>query len=710
MSKEQRLHRMAGKEDGEFSFREFIEETEDLVTRVAPSGVILYISSSSQKYYGKNPQECIGRNAFDFVHPEDREKTRKSFSKWLESGDSSFTFVNRQIHTDGTFRHVLWTISAIKDENGAINWFNSIARDITPQKQAELELQKIRKELELRVEERTKALKLAAEVFRHSLEGITITDHNNTIIDINEAFSTITGYSKEEAIGQNPNILKSDRHNDAFYRGMWKALLKNGVWKGEIWNRRKNGEVYPEWLSISKVTSEKGDVTNYVAVFHDISEFKATQSELSHQAYHDALTGLPNRTLLLDRLRKAVNAAKRDDGSLALLFVDLDNFKHVNDSLGHVVGDKVLQDAALRIARLVRQSDTVSRFGGDEFVILVTEVKEKHDTVLLAKRIMDSLADPFKVNSRSFMITPSIGIAFFPEDGITSESLIKHADLAMSEAKKMGRNTYHLFTPRLSEAVHRRIQMENDLRRAVMNREFTVFYQPKVRLSDGKITGMEALVRWQKPDGSLVPPIDFIPLSEKTGLIIPIGEQVLEIACMETVELNQQFGINLKLAVNLSLRQFKSEKLIRTLDGIMSMAQFPSEDLELEITESTVMSDVEFTTNVMNEMCKRGITFSIDDFGTGYSSLTHIKHLPLHTLKIDKSFVDGLPNNETDWKITQVIISLAKSFGLATVAEGVETVDQYVFLKNLGCDTIQGYLYSPPVPKEEFAKLLAKSI
>ncbi|WP_319779875.1 EAL domain-containing protein [Maridesulfovibrio sp.] len=691
------------------SFKDFIENTDDLFTQVDTDGKFLYLSPSSVKYYGLKPEECIGLSAFDFIHPDDKEKTAIAFNNWLKDSSSSFSYTNRQIHKNGNFCYMLWTITAVKDNKNNIKWFNSIARDITVQKETELELIEAKDKLKLIVEQKTEQLNLATEVFKHSSEGVTITNSNNKILFTNEAFTHITGYSHEEVVGKNPNLLKSNRHDPSFYHSIWRSLKLNGTWEGEIWNRRKSGEVFPEWISIKTIPDSEGNIINYIAVFRDISDAKAKQKKIRHQAYHDALTGLPNRTLLMDRIRKAIKSFKKNGKWIALLFIDLDNFKNINDSLGYVIGDAVLQEVATRLKNFINERDTVSRLGGDEFVIMLRDIENKHDAAVMADKIINLFSNIFTVQSHQFIITPSIGIALYPDDGNSPISLVRNADTAMNKAKQEGRNRYHLFTPGLTESALRRISLENKLRKAANDNSFTVFYQPKVDLMSGKVVGMEALVRWIEPDGNIISPAQFIPLAEETGLIVPIGEQVLEAACLDTVELNKRFGTNLKVSVNLSLGQFKQKNLSKNIMDIVTMTEIKPNCLELEITESTVMDNIAQTQKILNKLNELGITFSIDDFGTGYSSLSHLKNLPMHTLKIDQSFVSGLPTNKSDAKIVRAIISLAKSFDLSTVAEGIETIEQLNFMKEIGCEIMQGYYFSPPVPIERFSAILESS-
>lgn len=569
--------------------------------------------------------------------------------------------------------------------------------------QARQELSRAYLEMENVVAERTTSLRLAneelqlmAKVFEHSLDGISITDGDGKILRVNPAFSAITGYSPEEVMGQTPRILKSDRHDDDYYRRMWGAILSEGQWEGEIWNRRKNGEAYPEWLSISSITNEAGEPTHYVAVFHDISEIKRSEELMKHQAYHDALTGLPNRLLLLDRLKVAMNHSRRTGDRLALLYLDVDNFKTVNDSLGHSVGDLLLMSFAHRLKNLLREQDTVARLGGDEFVVMVEDAEGESSAVAVGERILDSLGAPFMVKGHELYVTASVGITIFPEDGDTPDALIKNADLAMYRAKETGKNNCQLFTLAMNERAQQRLVLEKDLRKAIEGRHFEVWYQPKVHLPTGGIIGMEALVRWRREDGSLTPPLEFIPVAEETGMIVPIGEQVLEAACRQAKTWHDSGYGHLALAVNLSVRQLAHKGLIDFIERLLRRTDIDPSLLEFEITETAIMSRVEQAVAVLEEIRRLGAHITVDDFGTGYSSLYYLKRFPIRGLKVDRSFVSNLPSDADDLAIVRTVVSMARGLGLHVTAEGVENVAQMETLRSLDCDFGQGYLYSPP--------------
>jgi len=547
------------------------------------------------------------------------------------------------------------------------------------------------------------------QAVEHALEGIVITDQSGHILTVNRAFSEITGYALEEVRGSNTRVLQSGRHDRVFYHQLWGSLLKNGRWSGEIWNRRKSGEIYPEILSISAIHDQEDHLTHYVAVFHDITEMKRQEERIVHQAYHDTLTGLPNRRLAHDRIEVSIAHVRRGGTKLAVLFLDLDNFKNVNDTLGHEWGDKLLLQVANRLVAKVREEDTVARLGGDEFLILVAAISSQEVVIELVQRLLRSFTAPFTVEGDDLYITASIGVAFYPEDGSDPGELTKHADIAMYQAKSRGKNRFCLYTSDLSERITFRQQLEYNLRQAVANREFTVFFQPKINPSANTITGAEALVRWQKEDGSIVSPADFIPLAEETGLIIPLGEQVLEYSCQVMQILNASGYTDFSLSVNLSPLQFTQSNLVERILAMLRKYGVPAAQLELEITETAMMTNLAKTVETLNQLVQAGISIAIDDFGTGYSSLSYLKRLPINTLKIDRSFIRDLPHDLSDSQLVGTIILMAHNLGISVVAEGVETGEQLAWLKRCGCEQIQGYFYSKPLPKEDLLAYMEAS-
>ncbi len=551
-------------------------------------------------------------------------------------------------------------------------------------------------------------LRLAASVFDNAIEGIMITDPTGVIQRVNPGFIAITGYTAEEAVGKTPRLLKSNRHGRDFYRKMWRSITGDGQWRGEIWNRRKTGEAYPEWLSVTAIRDHTGTTTHYVAVFRDISDEKRSEARLKHQAYHDPLTGLPNRQLFNDRLEQALAQARRNETPVAVLFLDLDQFKTINDSLGHKVGDQLLQEVAIRIKGCVRDEDTVARLGGDEFILIIQEPREgENDAVEVARRIIAALAEPVILEGHEVFTSPSIGITFYPEDGRDVDTLVKNADMAMYRAKSGGRASYELYTQHMDKDILAQITLEGSLRRSLDRDEIQVHHQPKIDLATGRIIGTEALARWRRAEGDWISPEIFIPLAEDTRFILPLGEYVLRTACLQTLDWRGSDGAPLSVAVNLSGRQLQDNRLIDWVRAALSETGLSADRLTLEITENIVMTDVEWAIDQMSRLSDLGIRISMDDFGTGYSSLNYLKRFPLDELKIDKSFVQDIPHHADDMAIVRAILLMAGSLGLRVVAEGVETEAQARFLLDHGCQEAQGYRYGRPVPPEELARQLA---
>ncbi|HJW02863.1 MAG TPA: cache domain-containing protein [Azospira sp.] len=554
--------------------------------------------------------------------------------------------------------------------------------------------------------ENARQLKLAAQVFESGSEGMVITDNSNRILTVNRAFTAITGYTAAEVVGRDPKIFSSGRHGPDFYAALWDELQATGTWSGEIWNRRKDGSVFPEWISISAVRDESGQVSHHIAAFSDITERKAVEAKVRHMAEYDALTNLPNRVLLNDRIGQAIAADNRTDSRLALLFLDLDRFKNINDSLGHAVGDQVLCQVSERLRACIRASDTVSRLGGDEFVILLPELEAPDQAASVAKKLIAAVAEPITVGSYDLSVTPSIGIALFPEDGADGETLLKNADAAMYHAKELGRNRYQYFTQEMNTRVSERLAMENSLRQALQREELVLYYQPQFDLRDGRLVGCEALVRWRHPELGMIPPGRFIPVAEESGLILPIGTWVLQEACRQARAWQEQGLAPITMAVNLSAVQFRHAKLVQIVQDALADSGLESQWLELELTESMLMADVAHNTAILGQFKAMGIRLALDDFGTGYSSLSYLKRFALDKLKIDRSFVQDLPDDAEDAAITAAIIGIARHLGLDTVAEGVETEAQRDFLAAQGCAKMQGFLGARPLPAAELATLL----
>ncbi|HSH96870.1 MAG: EAL domain-containing protein [Methylophilaceae bacterium] len=551
-----------------------------------------------------------------------------------------------------------------------------------------------------------KRLQQAKIAFESAAEGIMIMDDKTRIIAMNKGFTDITGFSENEMMGEIPNVFHGEKYDAVFYQSLWHNLKYEGYWRGELWNTRKNGEQYSEWLTLTTVKDRQNNVVNYVGVFADISELKHSQNRLNELVNHDSLTGLPNRTLLNELLSHAIKRAEREQNQLAVLFIDLDRFKAINDSLGHQVGDKLLYEVANRIKLAVRDSDVVARLGGDEFLVMMDMIKHKQDVELVTKKIIKSLQAEFVIDGRDLFIGASVGIALYPEHSMEVDGLVNAADIAMYHVKNSGKNSHCFYSADLSKNANELFMMENHLRRALERDQLEVYYQPQVRIRDGKIIGAESLLRWQHPELGMVSPAKFIPLAEETGLILQIGEWVLRESALQASRwAHAGYHLN-RVSVNVSGVQIQRSNFADTVYGVLIETDCNPRLLELEITESTVMHNTEFVISVFNRIKNLGLKLAIDDFGTGYSSLSHLKRLPLDKLKIDQSFVRELPGNADDAAIANAIHAMANSLGFNVIAEGVETEAQAAFLLEMGCEIAQGYLYSRPVTAIQFTALL----
>lgn len=540
-------------------------------------------------------------------------------------------------------------------------------------------------------------------------EGVMITDADNKIVRINRAFAEVTGYSSEEVVGRRPSILNSGWQNEAFYQKMWCSLQSTGHWRGEIWNRRKDGDIYPEWLSINRMMDQDGRVLRYVAVFTDISLRKESEARMAYLAHHDPLTGLANRTLLEERFTQSLALAQRQRHVVALMFIDLDRFKVINDTLGHDVGDQLLILVAMRLTESVRDGDTVSRLGGDEFILLLHNVDGEGAAAQIAKKINDLLSEPFSLNGDEIFITASVGVSLYPNDGLDRQELLKFADIAMYRAKAQGGGNCQFYRPEFNARTLERLTMENRLRRAIERDELVLYYQPTVDIKTGCILSAEALIRWQSPDYGFVSPGDFIPLAQESGLIVQVGEWVLNRACSQIVEWRSRGVHTVPVSVNMSARQFMQRGLDKIVAQALQVSGLEGQALYLEITEQMVMDNVEANIETMYLLKALGVKLAIDDFGTGYSSLSYLKRFPLDILKIDQSFVRDIASDSSDRAIASIIINIAQELGMGVIAEGVETQEQLQTLREEGCDIYQGFYFSKPVPADDFIQLLVKT-
>jgi len=556
--------------------------------------------------------------------------------------------------------------------------------------------------------EREKQLQLSANVLANINEGVVVTDVAGNIVAFNAAATRITGYEEKEIIGRNPRLWKSNRHDPSFYKKIWQTVDETMFWSGEIWNCRKNGEVYPCQMTITALKNEQGKLTNYVSMFSDITQVKDSQAKLEQMAQYDQLTMLPNRHLLNDRIGQALIMASRRKHSLGVLLLDLDGFKAVNDSLGHKYGDLLLQKVAQRLVACVRESDTVSRMGGDEFVVLLPDCRDAENVSRIAEKILQTLSNPVHIEEEEIFISASIGITIAPADGVDADTLLKNADTAMYYVKENGKSGFQFFTASMQEQIIERLQLTRELRYALQRNEFLVHYQPKMDIASGRINGMEALVRWQQPNGSIIPPDQFIPLAEETGLIVELGIWIMEQACLQTKKWKEEGLGSLRVSVNLSARQFQDENLVQTVKDLLLETDLDAGMLELEITETTVMQDIEQTIEKLWELRSLGVLLSIDDFGTGYSSMNYLKRLPCDILKIDRSFVMDITTDPSDRAVVEAIVSLSRHMKMKVVAEGVESKEQLAFLKKEQCHEVQGYYISRPLPAAEFSDFIRK--
>ncbi|AXK38140.1 EAL domain-containing protein [Crenobacter cavernae] len=574
---------------------------------------------------------------------------------------------------------------AMRDAGGRISAVWRMVRDISERREAEERMQ------------------LASKVFENTVEGIMITDPDLRIRSVNRAFSKITGYSEDEVLGKKPSVLSSGRHEQPFYESMWQLLSDAGAWQGEVWNRRKDGEVYPEWLAINAVRGAAGEITHYVAVFSDLSERKAADERIQFLAHFDVLTNLPNRAHMQDRAELAIQNAVRDHHKLALLLLDLDRFKTINESLGHSAGDALLQAATERIKRIFPQTGMLARQGGDEFIMLLPVLAEPAEAAAVAEAVRESFAEAFDAHGHRLTITPSIGISVFPDDGRDFETLVRNADAAMYLAKSSGRNSYKFYTADLNARAREILAIESQLRFALERDEFVLHYQPLVDMLTGRVVGAEALIRWQHPNLGLIGPAGFIQVAEERGFIVQIGNWVIREACRQLAEWLARGLPKMTVSVNLSALQFRQQDLTAVIEDALTEYGLSGDCLDVEVTETVVMEDAEATLAAIKRIKAMGLSLSIDDFGTGYSSLSYLKRFKADKLKIDRSFVRDIPGDSDDAAITRAIINMAKYLNMQVVAEGVETREQWDFLAGEGCDLVQGYLVAKPMPAAEFA-------
>lgn len=653
------------------------------------NALIEWANPAFSKLTGFTLEETIGKHPKDLVNSgiQDKAFYELLWQTILKGMVWHGEVVNK--HKDGTLYYEEMTITPVRINDDKITHFIAIKQNINERKQ---------------IEER---LREAATVMESTHDGVMITDTTPRILVVNEAYTTITGYSTEEVIGKNPNIVSSGRANPSFYTTMWSHISQDGYWQGEVWNRRKNGECYPQLLTINTIYDSKQQPVRYVGVFADITKLKKNQEQLEFLAHHDPLTRLPNRSLTESRLQHELEQAQRNAHQIAVLFIDLDRFKIVNDSFGHLVGDELLCAVAQRLSLRVREGDTLGRLGGDEFILLANPLVETQDAAVIARDILNALSEPFKLsNDHEVFIGGSIGISLFPQDGESVTELMKNADAAMYLAKKNGRNQFSFYTKKMNAGACAQLEMENDLRRALLQNELVLHYQPKVDLQSKKVCGLEALIRWKRGGKAWVEPAVFIPLAEKSGLILNIGNWVIEQACWQIRNWLDEGLCDVDVSINISARQFRSGNLDQLVAQALTKYNIDAHHLELELTESMLMLEPDHAVSTMHKLKKIGVKISLDDFGTGYSSFSYLSRFPIDTLKIDQSFIHDVTTHENAAEITSAIIGLAHRMNLRVVAEGVETEDQLDYLLEKNSDEIQGFHFSKPLSPNDVAVLI----
>jgi len=652
-------------------------------------GNLRYVNQAAGKILGYTPAELKGRNAHELFHDGEADASDDRVCALHDQPLRGDLYSSSEVcfrHRDGHLIPVE-VVSTPMEVDGKVTATVTVFRDITERKRTEERLTQV------------------TTAFGNSEEGMMVTDPAENILEVNEAFTRITGYRREQAIGRTPRILKSGRHDRAFYAGMWKAIEADGVWRGEIWNRRRNGEIYPQFLTISAIRDDAGQVTNYVGVFTDLSEIRATRDELERLAHQDPLTGLANRMVIEDRLEHAIQRAKRRGGGVAVLFVGLDRFKTINETMGHPAGDRLLVQVAGRLEDCLEKDDTLARISGDGFGILL-EGADEAGAEAMAGTVIEALLQPYQLSGREVVVGASVGLASYPEHAPNGIILLRNAETAMYRAKELGGERWARYTDDLTSRAYDRLEMETRMRRGLERGEFSVEYHAQVDLATGRLRGAEALMRWNNPVLGRVSPGVFIPLAEENGLVVQLGRWVLENACREAAAWRRDGLWDGTISVNLSPNQLQATDLVDQLDATLAETGLPADRLELEVTETALMRQPREAIETLNALKSRGLSLAIDDFGTGYSSLSYLKSLPIDLLKIDQSFIGDITADGDDSAIVEAVIAMADRLGLQTLAEGVETPEQRDFLSRVGCGAYQGYLRARPLGLEAFRELL----
>jgi len=666
--------------------KSIFKNLQEVYYRIDRDGIIERVSDSVFSLLGYTSAELIGKKMADlYVEKDGREK----FLHALEAAGGRI--FNQDVllrHYDGSRIWASTSAHIIYNENNEPNGIEGIARNVTELKSHVLQLNKL------------------TNVLNHTADMVMVTDINGVIEYVNQQFETVTGYSSEEVCGKYPSILSSGKESAETYHVLWETIKSGKTFEAVLLNKRKDGSHYYDEKTITPLADDDDNLIYYISTSQDITKRVESEQRLAHLAHHDALTGLPNRTLIIDRLKQALFHAEVHSRLVAVMFLDLDHFKEINDNYGHNFGDELLIQITERLAGSVRSEDTVGRYAGDEFVILLDDIDDEHHISILAQKLVDVLNQDFNIFGKKLRISASIGVSFYPTDAISSNELIRNADIAMYRAKEMGKNTYQFYSSDLSAKIFERLTLESHLRNAIEKKEFVLYYQPQVDTRSKKITAVEALIRWQHPYMGLVAPNNFIGLLEETGLIESVGSWIIHTACQQLKHWHDMGIEYLHMSVNLSSRQFNNPDLFNDIHEVIRNTRVNPEFLEFEITESMLMRKTSSIVTSLESLSKLGIHFAIDDFGTGYSSLSYLRRFPIDTIKIDQSFIRDIPENEDDAAITQAIIGLAKSLSLNVIAEGVENEKQLAFLKQHECNYIQGYYYSPPLQAGEITGIL----
>ncbi|MDZ7735633.1 MAG: EAL domain-containing protein [Gammaproteobacteria bacterium] len=679
--------------ENEERFRNVARVTTDVIWDWDLHTDTVWWSEGMQQQFGYLPEELEPDSSFwtQRIHPDDRDRVTTGIYDLINGNGTEWRDEYRFVCHDGSIAEIMdWGIVIRDDAGKALRMVGGMI-DVTEQRHYELQLRQ------------------AAHVLASTREGVTITDLDKHILSVNQAFTDITGYTEEEVLGKTPAVLSSGYHGKSFYEAMWRSIMETGHWQGEIWNRRKSGEIYPEWLTISAVHDDQGNITNYVGVFSDISHIKQSESKLERLKHYDPLTELPNRELFMTLLQQGIARMSRRRGRLSLLYCDIDRFKPINDGLGHRAGDQVLQQMAKRLRGRLRAEDILARLSADEFVVIIESLEDHDAAGHLAQDIVRLADEPVALDDgNEVRVGMSVGIAMFPEDGVNPETLLQSADNAMNQAKPMQHEHFSYYTPGLTELAQERMQLEADLRHALEQGQLMVYFQPLLSVSNGTIKGAEALARWRHPEQGMIPPDRFIPLAEESGLIGQLGEQVMRQACTTVAGWHENGYGKLRLAINFSANQLLDPHLVDKMAAILADTGFDPEYLEMELTESILMLQGDRSLKALQDIGALGVRLAIDDFGTGYSSLAYLQEIAADTLKIDRRFISNMTQDLQSAQIASTIIAMGRNLGMEIVAEGVETAEQLNYLHTQGCDLFQGFLISAPVPAEEFQTFLFK--